>query len=144
MGTRYISYHTKLSVNVIDAFVDQCHQYILYCMGAIFLGMLNIHTLFFDPILVKLRDRTSAIIPSEISQARYTFLIFSCIIVPTGWFLSNVFLYLYFKDDEGYFSVAQLEFRFSGDNVGKDPERCEHLCGIKPDDESTTERENAV
>ena len=50
--------------------------------------------------------------PSAISTARYNFLSFCCVMIPLGWLLGCIFLQLYFKYDEGYFSIANVEFRY--------------------------------
>ena len=53
--------------------------------------------------------------PTGISHVRYIFWLFGCFAVPLGWVLGNLFLYLYFKFDDGYFSGVKMEFRYNDD-----------------------------
>ena len=57
--------------------------------------------------------------PSATSKARRIFLIYSSFAIVLGWAFSYVFLYLYFKYDDGYFSVADLQFEYNQNNSAK-------------------------
>ena len=75
-----------------------------------------------NPTLSNIPDKIG-IFPSEISTARYNFMMFSCFSIPIGWILANVFLYLYFKFDSGYFTAVKLEFRYKNGVTLRDPIR---------------------
>ena len=58
--------------------------------------------------------------PTDVSLSRQNFAIFTSIVVPTGWVLSYLFLWIYFKLDNGFFSSTNMRFRFdetSSDHV---------------------------
>ena len=79
--------------------------------SAIWLG-LSILFISNNETLAKIPE-TIAIYPSEISNARFNFLLLSCVIIPIGFVLANVFLKLYFKFDGGYFTIANIQFHYN-------------------------------
>ena len=61
--------------------------------------------------------------PSEISPARYNFLLLSCVTIPIGFILANVFLQLYFKFDGGYFSSVNIQYHYKKGQMLREPHR---------------------
>ena len=49
---------------------------------------------------------------AKISPARYNFQLICSIVIPLGWILENIFLFLYFKYDQGYFTGANMHFQY--------------------------------
>ena len=112
----YMSYNHKNSPYIRKSFINQSFQYINFCLLASFVGIINILMLFWEPTLNNL-PVTKSISPSEISWARYRFLLSCCIMIPFGYVLSALFLHLYFKFDDGYFTMANAQFEFSENTV---------------------------
>jgi len=75
-----------------------------------------------NPTLSRVSEKID-VFPSEISNARYILLIVCCFTVPIGWILSNVFLELYFKFDQGYFSVVNIQFHYKKGAILRGPIR---------------------
>ena len=83
---------------------------ITFC-SAIWLG-LSMLFISNDGTLAKISE-TIAIYPSVISNARFNFYLQSCVTIPIGFILANVFLKLYFKFDGGYFTIANIQFHYN-------------------------------
>jgi hypothetical protein len=118
------------------------------------MGAINLYLVYSHPILETMQDATSTLSPSEISPARFYFLIFCCFNIPIGWLLANAFLYLYFKCDEGYFSVANLQFKYNknvsvgtslADHLGNCLKKCDTQDNpVGPTEETNMQIENEV
>jgi len=136
---RHMTYNHKNSPNLKSAFIHQCFQYIIWCTIASVLGIAYLVLLFGDETIVKLPS-INGISPSKISRARKKLLIFSSMSIPFGWLLSYFFLYLYFSNDNGYFTRAGAEFEYKNNCVLSDSNAKyykNYLCigrkGISPD-----------
>ena len=113
-----LSYHHKNSPQLINSYI---RHYILISFTtftcALWLG--------FSMLLITYNETLSRIsvkidiYPSEISDARFRFLVLSCITIPIGFILANVFLYLYFKFDGGFFSGVNIQFHYKWDKKSK-------------------------
>ena len=80
-------------------------------LSAIWLG-LSMLFISNNETLAKISDKIS-VYPSEISNGRFNFLLLSCVTIPIGFILANVFLKLYFKFDGGYFTVLNIQFHYN-------------------------------
>ena len=89
-----LSYHHENSPQLINSYI---RHYIFIIMitflSAIWLG-LSMLSISNDHTLEKISEKI-AIYPSEISNARFNFLLLSCVTIPIGFILSNVFSKLY-------------------------------------------------
>ena len=82
--------------------------------------MLHLYLLTKELHLEKLSDLIGGISPCEVSPVRRTFLIFCCIVIVFGWIFSYIFLYLYFKYDDGYFTISELCFEYESRDSSKE------------------------
>ena len=107
-----VSYNFRESPQLLAAFVNQCTLFTLALfMNALFMAS-NIYLLSVNENFERLRDEID-LSPSEISGSRKNFVAFSCVVIPLGFVLEYVFLYLYFKFDRGFFTVAKLQFVYT-------------------------------
>ena len=113
-----MSYHTKDCPYLLTGFIDQCFSYIICFTYTSILGLLKLHLLHGSESLENLRNEVD-ISPTVISRARYQLLLSSCFVIPFGWVLGYVFLFLYFRYDEGYFSVSKLYFEYNSSLVSE-------------------------
>ena len=93
----------------------------MYICGILFtsiFGGVNLYRLHED-LYMENFPYNFGISPSEISPARRNFLILSCSAVVFGWIFSYIFLYLYFQFDDGFFTVADLQFEYDQTEIGE-------------------------
>ena len=101
----YISYNSMNSPALLSGFVNRCIFIIVWCIMLCGLKLIQLCVL----------NHFSHIFPTDISLARKTLLTICCFGTPLCWFLENLFLFLYFKYDEGFFTVANLQFKYNCD-----------------------------
>ena len=111
-----MSYNHKDSPYIRKFFINQSFQYINFCLLTSMVGLIYLLMLFWEPTLQNL-PVPKTISPCEISPARYNFMMCCCIMIPLGYVLSGIFLNLYFKFDDGYFTMANAQFEFSENTV---------------------------
>ena len=121
--TTYISYNYKYSLNLRYAYYKQTVSYIHGLQRVIEVGCGKIIILFLlqrgiigNKIAWK-QIVTLSTSPSAVSPARYNLMIFGIIFIPLGYVLSLVFVYLYFKFDNGFFSISNIEFEFDNNRM---------------------------
>ena len=109
-----VSYNYRDSPQLLASFINQCTLFTLgLFMNSVFMAS-NIYLFSVNEnfeVLSGLIDLS----PSEVSPRRKNFVIFCCIVIPLGFILEYVFLYLYFKFDQGFFTVSKLQFFYTQD-----------------------------
>ena len=107
----YSSYNIPIekSPKLLMCFIRQCLLYTIFIVLNCILSFLNNYLIINDGEFALLTDSID-ITDSEISVARKNFYIFCACIIPIGWCLSNLLLYFYFRFDEGYFCMADIQF----------------------------------
>ena len=99
----------------------------MYCITASVIGLVNVYLIAENVTLNKL-PQSPYLSPSQINNTRFNFLTFCCFMIPLGWLLGNILLYLYFKSDDGYFNTANIEFQYNnGFSLNGVDERINHL-----------------
>ena len=119
----YFCYQSMDNVD-IKFFMVQSLLYIFFMTYNTILIVINSVIIFnkqidqtFPPILA----------PSQVSSSRRNFAIVSSLIIPLGWALSYLFLWIYFKLDKGFFSGTNMRFKYAN---YKPPQR---ICGAWKD-----------
>merc|ERR1719318_2307482 len=99
------------------------YDYIKFCMVQlifyIFLMMYNATLLVINNTILFLNQTENTFPPqysaSSVSISRRNLAIFSSLVIPVGWVLSYLLLWVYFQLDKGFFSGTNMRFRYSED-----------------------------
>ena len=112
----YLCYQSRISKDCIKFFMVQSLLYIFYMLLTIIYLAINIIILF--------RKQTDnsfppKFAPSLVSNSRQNLAVVSSLVIPSGWFLSYLFLWIYFKLDKGFFSGTNMRFKYGEYKTGE-------------------------
>ena len=90
------------------------------CLLYIFFMEYNIILIIINNVIIYSKDADNSFLPpSVVSVSRTNFVIASSVIIPTGWFLSYFFLWIYFKLDKGFFSDTSMRFKYENNKADR-------------------------
>ena len=129
----YTSYQSTSSTELLNALINHWIYYIFCCIMICILSGFRLY-LMFGKIGNPIFDDKIDFSYGETSPARYNFEAICCVVIPLGWLLENIFLYLYFKYDQGYFHGVNLHFHYKNDVRFDNPNlkvlttKCKNFC----------------
>ena len=107
----YTSYHSISSSKLLDAFIN---HWIYYIFWSIIISILSAFRLYlmFGKISETAFAHEIDFSYGGVNPSCYNFQIICSLGIPLGWILENVFLYLYFMYDQGYFTGLNIHFQY--------------------------------
>ena len=107
----YTSYTCTSCTELLNAVINHWIYYIFCCIIISVLSAVRLY-LMFGEISENIFADEIIFSYAKISPARYNFQLICSIVIPLGWILENIFLFLYFKYDQGYFTGANMHFQY--------------------------------